>query len=276
MFETTGIPANWVQPLNQLDEVWVPSSFNLDTFSACGVPRHKLRVVPSGVDTDFFHPDAHPLDLGLEKGFTFLSNFVFTGRKGWDLLLTAYLTEFRPDEDVSLLIKTYGDARIIGERVWHFTQERFSQKQLPHFKVLVDRLHSSKLPGLYTACNAFVLPSRGEGWGLPYIEAMACGLPTIGTKWGGNLEYMNEENSYLIEIEGLEDIPRHIDTPILIGYQWAKPSVDHLRQQMRRVFDHRQEAAARGERARREICQQWTFKHAAEIARQELLKYCNI
>jgi glycosyltransferase involved in cell wall biosynthesis len=276
MFETTGIPANWVQPLSQLDEIWVPSSFNQDTFSACGVPRHKLRVVPSGVDTDFFHPDAHPLDLGLEKGFTFLSNFVFADRKGWDLLLTAYLTEFRPDEDVSLLIKTYGDARIIGERVWRFTQERFFQKQLPHFKMLVDRLHSSKLPGLYTACNAFVLPSRGEGWGLPYIEAMACGLPTIGTKWSGNLEYMNEENSYLIEIEGLEDIPKHIDTPILIGYQWAKPSVDHLRQQMRRVFDHRREAAAKGETARAEICRKWTFKHAAELARQELLKYCNI
>ena len=273
MFETTGIPDRWVQPLNQLDEVWVPGSFNIDTFSACGVPRHKLRSVPGGVDSGIFHPSAPPLDLGPKKGFTFLSNFVFTDRKGWDLLLTAYFTEFKPEEDVSLLIKTYGDEASIRERIRRFIQQHFSLQRLPRHSVIVGRLHSSLLPGLYTACDAFVLPSRGEAWGLPLIEAMACGLPTIGTRWSGNLEYMNDENSYLIDLEGLEDVPGDIDTPVLVGRQWARPSVEHLRQLLRHVFEHRDEARARGQQGRADICRQWTWEQAAEIARAELLKY---
>lgn len=273
MFETTGIPDSWVQPLNQLDEVWVPGSFNIDTFSACGVPRHKLRSVPSGVDSDIFHPSAPPLDLGPKKGFTFLSNFVFTDRKGWDLLLTAYLTEFKPEEDVSLLIKTYGDEASIRERIRRLIQQHFALQRLPQHSVIVGRLHSSLLPGLYTACDAFVLPSRGEAWGLPLIEAMACGLPTIGTRWSGNLEYMNDENSYLIDLESLEDVPGGIDTPVLVGGQWARPSVDHLRQLLRHVFEHRDEARARGQQGRADICRQWTWEQAAAIARAEILKF---
>lgn len=273
MFETTGIPHHWVQPLSQMDAVWVPSSFNIDTFSACGIPRHKLRLVPSGVDCTLFQPATPPLNLGPKIGFTFLSNFVFTDRKGWDLLLTAYFTEFKPDEEVELLIKTYGNESAVRDRLGRFIQERFPLQPLPRFRVIVARLHSSILPGLYAACDAFVLPSRGEAWGLPYIEAMACGLPTLGTRWGGNLEYMNDENSYLIESEGLESVPGHIDAPVLIGYQWAKPSVEHLRYLLRHVFEHREEAMARGAKARVEICQRWNWEQAVAAVRTELLKY---
>jgi glycosyltransferase involved in cell wall biosynthesis len=275
MFETTGIPDHWIESLNQFDEIWVPGSFNFDTFSACGIPLFKLRLVPSGVDCGIFHPGVPPLDLGPKRGFTFLSNFVWTDRKGWDLLLTAYLTEFRPDEDVCLLIKTDGNEAAVRERSESFIRQHFDPQRLPRYEITVSHLQNSMLPGLYTACDAFVLPSRGEGWGLPLIEAMACGLPTIGTRWGGNLEYMNDENSYLIESEGLEDVPDDVDTPVLVGYQWARPSVEHLRQLLRHVFEHRDEAEARGRRGYADVSLRWTWKQAAAIARTELLKYCD-
>ena len=41
------------------------------------------------------------------------------------------------------------------------------------------------LPALFASADAFVLPSHGEGWGLPLMEAMAMELPTIGTAFGG-------------------------------------------------------------------------------------------
>lgn len=44
--------------------------------------------------------------------------------------------------------------------------------------------------------DGFILPSHGEGWGLPLIEAMASGLPTIATAWGGQMDFMSRENSW--------------------------------------------------------------------------------
>ena len=55
---------------------------------------------------------------------------------------------------------------------------------------------------------------------------------------------MNEENSYLIEIEGLEEVPGNV--LLYAGHQWARPSVEHLRHLMRYVFEHRQEARTKG------------------------------
>ena len=57
------------------------------------------------------------------------------------------------------------------------------------------------MPRLYAAADAYVLPTRGEGWGRPYMEAMAMGLPTIGSRWSGNLEFMHDGNAWLVDGE---------------------------------------------------------------------------
>jgi glycosyltransferase involved in cell wall biosynthesis len=277
MFETDRIPGAWIGQLQRVDEVWVPSFFNLETFACSGIPRHKLRVVHGGVDANLFHPAAPPLDLGTKKDFTFLSFFNWTDHKGWDILLTAYCTEFKPEEDVMLLIKTSKLQNTPGtvDEQYHAFISRFARQQnnRPEIRLMNGVVTGNLLPGLYTACDAFVLPSRGEGWGRPYIEAMACGLPVIGTKWGGNLEYMNGENSYLIEIEGLEDVPDNAENAIYKGHKQVIPSVDHLRQLMRYVYEHRQEARARGVRARADVSQHWTWDHAAGVIANQLDKF---
>ena len=277
MFETDRIPGSWLAQLNQFDEIWVPGIFNLETFTSSGVPPNKLRVVHAGVDSGIFHPGVPPMDLGEKKGFTFLSSFYWTDHKGWDLLLSAYYTEFKPDEDVMLLIKTYrmpGSPGTVDEQHQAFIRHLAPRREdLPEVRIMNGVMPDYLLPGLYTACDAFVLPSRNEGWGRPYMEAMACGLPVIGTKWSGNLEYMNGENSYLIEIEGLEDVPDNPDNAIYKGHRWSRPSVEHLRQLMRHVYEHRQEARARGARACADVRQHWAWDHACCMIARELAKF---
>lgn len=274
MFETDRIPPGWVERCKQMDEIWVPSRFNIETFSMTGVPRHKLRAVPGGVDVRAFHPAALPLALR-KRGFTFLANFGWIDRKGWDLLLKAYCHEFKLQEEVTLVIKTFPCFPVypIEHRYGCFIQRLDLRRPAPAILLVNSSLPVSYMPGLYTACDAFVLPSRGEGWGLPYLEAMACGLPVIGTRWSGNLDFMNDDNSYLIEIEGLEDVPANIDMPVYLGHRWAKPSLDHLRQLLRHVYEHRQEAGAKGARARADVCERWTWEQAASAAARELEKY---
>lgn len=79
---------------------------------------------------------------------------------------------------------------------------------LPCVVVHSQELDEIEMPRLYAAADAFVLPTRGEGWGLPIMEAMAMGLPTIATNWSGPSEFMTEENSFPVPIDGVESIPK--------------------------------------------------------------------
>ena len=106
MFETDRLPADWAAKCNQLDEIWVPSRFNVETFSASGVQRDKLRVVPGAVDENLFNPAAHkPLPLPNSRGCNFLAMFEWSARKGWDVLIGSYLREFSAEDEVCLYLR---------------------------------------------------------------------------------------------------------------------------------------------------------------------------
>jgi glycosyltransferase involved in cell wall biosynthesis len=263
MFETDSLPDGWADWANAMDEVWVPSEFNRETFARAGVAERRLRVVPLGVDTSLFRPGVEPYTWPEVRGFKFLSIFDLQERKGMDLLLKAYLAEFRADEDVCLILKItqHSDHTTdAGARVAHFVENEGGKRleKTPPIVLVQDYIPRSELPRLYATADAFVLPSRGEGFGLPYIEALACGLPVIATRWSSHLDFLNDANSFLIDIEGL--VPASpVDVEYFAGHRWAQPSVDHLRQLMRLVYQHREDARLRAARGREEIVARWDW-----------------
>jgi glycosyltransferase involved in cell wall biosynthesis len=89
---------------------------------------------------------------------------------------------------------------------------------------------------VYRSADCFVLATRGEGWGMPVIEAMACGVPVIATDWGAQCDYMTADNAYPVPVERL--VPALAKCPYYAGFQWAEPSYSHLRRLMRHVFEH--------------------------------------
>ncbi|HXM76201.1 MAG TPA: hypothetical protein VN971_05440, partial [Thermoanaerobaculia bacterium] len=105
MFEAESLPPNWADYANQMDEVWVPSDFNLESFARAGVRPSKLRKLPGGLDFAPYDPDVQALPLAGARGFVFLSALIPQRRKGWDVLLRAYYEEFGADDDVSLVVK---------------------------------------------------------------------------------------------------------------------------------------------------------------------------
>jgi glycosyltransferase involved in cell wall biosynthesis len=100
-FAADRLPLEWVKTFNQMDELWVPSRFHLEAFAASGVERDKLTIVPTAVDARTFDPEKHePLSLPNRASFNFLSVLDWRARKGWDVLLAAYLREFSAEDDV--------------------------------------------------------------------------------------------------------------------------------------------------------------------------------
>lgn len=131
---------------------------------------------------------------------------------------------------------------------------------------LVPTISDAKLPRLYASADAFVLPSRGEGWGRPHVEAMAMGLPIIATNWSGPTQFMTEENSIPLPTAGLRPVP---DGPFA-GHLMAEPSSTHLRQAMRTLRDDPPLARKLGSQAREDMLRQYSPAAVAQIVQAEL------
>ena len=267
-FDTDRLPPEWVPLCNHLDEVWVPSQFHLDTFAASGVERAKLIEIPPGIDPAVYDPArTTAATVGNAGAFVFLSVLEWALSQGWDLLLSAYLAEFRPSDGVILLVCTSASpagfsaadpARIVHEGVTEIARRLdLDPRLLPPIAAVTDALAPAQRPALFRAAHAFVQPSRGAGCQQPTLEAMAMGLPTIGTRWGANLEFMTDANSYLIRLDDVVPVRRDPDlrdtADRSVGHRWAQPSVPHLRSLMREVFEERSEAQHRGQAARANV-----------------------
>ncbi|MBC7563831.1 MAG: glycosyltransferase [Gemmatimonadaceae bacterium] len=276
MFETDGLPPDFVDRCNLMDEVWVPSAFNEDTFKAAGV-RSRIVRVPGAVDSERFRPGYDPLPINGARGTVFLSTIEWKTRKGWQTLVLAWADAFAPTDDVTLVFRssipdrTEADCapeilRQIDELLAAHGRRR---AQLAPIVVMGRQVADEDVPRLYAAADVYVTPSSGEGWGYPYMEAMASGILTIATRWSGNLEFMNDDNSLLCEIDGL--IPA-IDEYIapMPGQLWAKPSASHLSALLRVVVDDPARAARLAARGREDMRSLWTWERSAEIVAQRL------
>ncbi len=273
MFETDSLPPRWVQRCNDMDELWVPSSFNQETFTAAGV-RTSIVVVPGGIDAERYHPKVPPLAIDGLRGTVFLSVFEWRYRKGWDVLLRAWAGAFGPDDDVTLLLRTYpigaldvrDRAAVIDQSIEAFLQSACGRGRtdVAPIVTITQMLPDDALPALYARADAYVSPTRGEGWGRPFMEAMATGKPVIATRWSAHLDFMNDDNSLLVDLDGLVDT-NDPEMPLYASQQWAAPSVAHLVTQLQRVHRDRAEAREIGAVARADMVSEWPWSRPAGV-----------
>lgn len=252
-WETSKVPERWVQLSHQMHAVFLPSSHNLDIFRQSGIRVPLFHIRPC------VHPSAYnsvseqtlPY-LNQLPPFRFLSVFSWIPRKGYDLLLRAFWEEFAAGDNVALVIKTAGMNPAELEN-W----KRSFGISHPTAPVYVDQQTRSEaeMDALYRGCQAFVLPSRGEGVGYPYLEAAIRGLPVIATGWGGHMDFLNDQNSYPLSYQLVPVPPQNY----YYGYQsdqsWAEVSVEHMRSVMRRVYMNYAEAKSKGTAAQQYVQQ---------------------
>jgi glycosyltransferase involved in cell wall biosynthesis len=273
MFETASVPPEWLERLAEVDEVWVPSRFNAGTFTAAGVDPDKVKVVPEFVDPSWLQVKATQYDG--RGSFRFLSVFRWQERKGWDVLLQAYLQEFDADDDVELILRVdpFGPGTPDIDSAVTSMVRKVRPHRAPRLRILPTPLPSAGMKKLYAGAHAFVLPTRGEAWGRPFMEAMACRLITIGTAWGGHLDFMNVNNSLLVDFE-LVAVPESAarEWPFFRGQTWAEPSIGSLRNCLRRALEGGPEIERLRDNAAAAIRDHYSREHVHKVLLQEVAR----
>lgn len=249
MFESDKIPDDWKDYLESADKILVPSKWCQEVFQKAGFPT---TVVPLGYDDTVYKPITRLNKRNERKPFTFLHYNAFNIRKGFPEVFKAFVQEFKPDEPVKLILKTTLDYMPIP----------ISPSVYPNIEVITGSLPESEMKTIMERSDAFVFPSRGEGFGMTPLEAMATGLPTIVPNAHGISEYFNEDFMYEVKVK--EQCPALYTR--YKGQDVGKMvicDVDDLARQMRYIYEHEDEARAKGMAASGYI-KQWTFDKTAD------------
>lgn len=249
-WEFGAIPREWLEQIDaNVDELWVPSEHVRRMYLEGGVDPERVVTIPNGVDLDVFHPHGPTFDLGdAAPGTRFLFVGGLIGRKGPDVLLDAWTTAFAGRDDVSLVIKDFGaDGVYRGAPAREAIRSYVSSGRLPRVVLLGDELTPEQLAALYRACDVLVHPYRGEGFAMPVLEAMACGLPVIATGGGPTDEFCPADAGWRIRSSHAEFPADRVDSLETAGRPWVlEPDPHHLAELLRVAA-----AADSGERASR-------------------------
>jgi len=213
-YEVTYWHPDWKRFYHMADFYFPSSDFSAEVFYINGVPPDKIFTIPHGVDTRVFNPSVPKVKLNTKKKFKFVAVCEPHYRKNLELLLTAYCEAFTAQDDVCLVLKTkiyrHSDGMydmqknpkgrkafeiVLGD-IFKKLHSRFG-KNIPEIEVLsgfVDNVAS-----IYNACQCHVTTTGAEGFFMPGLESMACGLLNIAPNYSGHLDFLNNNNSLLID-----------------------------------------------------------------------------
>jgi glycosyltransferase involved in cell wall biosynthesis/Tfp pilus assembly protein PilF len=267
-WEFGSLPKAWVGPIAEMvDEVWAYTQAVRDCYVQSGVPAERVRVVPLGVDAECFRPGAEPYPLRTGKGFKFLFVGGTIWRKGFDVLLDAYGRSFSAADDVCLVVKDMGAKSFYkGQTAGDLLAQFRARPDAPEVEYLDGDLSPQEMAGLYGACDCLAQPYRGEGFGLPIAEAMACALPVVVTGHGAALDYCDDTRAYLVPARVVHLPERRIGDLETVDHPFvAEPDIGALADLLHHVLAHPEEARARGRAASDFVRARLTWEHAAEV-----------
>ena len=241
-WETDKIPQAFAEGLNAVDEIWTGSKANLEAIRKAGVAK-PVKIFPEPLETDRPTPPAYLIpDF---SGYLFYSIFEWTDRKNPKALVQAFLQEFKGQKDVGLLLKTYfrnfsyTNKKMIRNEITALRDFTDIQGDPPIFLYL-DLMDRQQVMRIHATGNCFVSAHRGEGWGLPQVEAALFGKPIISTGYGGANEYFDNTSARLlpykmVQLRGMQHSTRFYSN----DQNWADVDIEDIKKAMRDAYERR-------------------------------------
>ncbi|MHA1951846.1 MAG: glycosyltransferase family 9 protein, partial [Candidatus Thorarchaeota archaeon] len=266
---TAGIEVNlvspeWIVKSNEMvDILFVPSQHSKDVFEKTVFKDDQGRelrlnkpahLAHEGFNPKYFNTDSVEGDV---EDFSTKFNFLFVGlgiskkygeeRKNISNLVKWFCETFKGNKDVGLVLKT----AIVNNSLLDFTNTKAMLEaiksesdcgEFPKIHLIHGKLSDQAMANLYKnpKVKAFVTLTHGEGFGLPLLEAAACGVPIMATNWSGHLDFLqipNEKNSFVSLDFDLKQVPESAVWKGVIeqGSQWASVKEEDVKLKLRKV-----------------------------------------
>ncbi|WP_435736713.1 glycosyltransferase family 4 protein [Cellulosimicrobium sp. PMB13] len=264
-WEVEAFPASYAPAFDHVDEVWTATDFVRDAIAAAA-PVPVVTMPPPLPQRSPERPSL-PEGLGIPLDrpyFLFAFDYLSTvERKNPWAVVDAFRTAFGPGEGPVLVLKTIN----ADKRPADAERLRLLVADDPDVVLLEGYLSAAERDALAARCACYVSLHRSEGLGLTIAEAMAWGRPVIATAYSGDMQFMTEQNSFLVPWTSTP-IPEGAD-PYPAGSPWAEPDVTAAAAHMRTVVDDPERARGVGRRAAEDI----RTLHSPEVAGRRMAEH---
>lgn len=277
-WETDVVPHEYARGLELMDEIWTGSKANAAAIKKAGV-KTPVFIFPQPIEIDREWGEPYIIPDFQAEDYLFYSIFEWTERKNPEALLTAYWRQFQENQKVGLLIKTYfrnfslSSKQEIHRHIRKIKEKCASEYGITNFApvfVYLDLMDRQHINRLHKTGDAFVSAHRGEGWGVPQVEAALAGNLVISTGYGGCHEYFSDSKNALIldyemvPVAGMD----HAENLYSSDQNWAEVDSADLMRSLQFAFDGRaKHIATEGHRLVRE---QFNFKKVGDAMMERL------
>jgi glycosyltransferase involved in cell wall biosynthesis len=202
-FELNKFKTDELHHLRAQDALITASKWGTEVFKNSGL-NQPMAVVPCGVDRSIFHEYVKPSMIFDGNPTIFINCSKTEVRKGHPELIEMFCKAFSPNDNVGL---------IMNWRNRFFTKEKndewdalYKNSSMGHRIVILPEFLNSQeeVASLYASADCGIFPSKAEGFGLAPLEMLSQGKHVIATNYSGHTEFVNSNNSFLIDIDDLE------------------------------------------------------------------------
>jgi len=261
----------------QADAFWCPTEWQKKFTIEQGYPENRVKVVPEGVDGKRFYPllgNEREIERSkLCQKYNIPNDaFIYTVFGRWDYrksieeIIRTFLNKFRGDAKTYLVLSVDNPFSVDG---MNSTEERLKHHGLEHENIKVLHFPSDAEYVKWLQCgDCYVSCSRAEGWNLPLLEAISCGIPTICSNWSGQLEFADGV-SLLVNVPNFK-APEKVFM-LGDGYDlgvWGEPDFDHLGEIMVVVYTDWKSLRNRAVKLSKYIREAYAWDNAALKAKE--------
>ena len=258
--ETNLCNPKWVDASNKMDMIIVPSNFTKSVVKKSGILVTPIYVIPEWFNENVVKENQRDVELSKDDRFNFKTNFNFliisqltaadpkNDRKNIYNAIKWTLEEFQHEKDVGIVLKTnMGKGSSIDRKITVKTLKKMlstiqAKNKTGRITLLHGNMSSKEIAYLYKQkdIKAILSPTRGEGYGLPLVDAAAAGLPVVATNQTGHIDFLKiKEKEYFLAVpcNSITIDKSRVDNRIFFeGFTWCEPNELIFKQQIRSLY----------------------------------------